>query len=93
MVRMTVCTAWLVEKVSATAADGQEEPEPRGPTVMQAPGVVIPVPARATACGLPGALSVMLIEADRTPVAVGLKVTVRTQLALGCKLFDPQVLV
>jgi hypothetical protein len=48
-----------------------------------APGVVVPVPLRATVCGLPGALSMMVIAADRLPVVVGLKYTLRAQLAPG----------
>lgn len=58
-----------------------------------APGVVIPVPVRVMVCGLPGALSVMVIEADRVPVAVGLNVTIREQLPPDCVVADPQVLV
>lgn len=44
------------------------------------PGAV-PVPLRATVCGLPLALSVTEILAVRAPVAVGLKVTLIVQFA------------
>jgi len=38
------------------------------------------VPERATACGLPLALSAMVIEAERLPLADGVKVTLMVQL-------------
>jgi hypothetical protein len=41
-----------------------------------------PVPVRVTFCGLPAALSVMVIEPLRVPVAVGVKVTLILQAAL-----------
>src|SRR5437899_10601429 len=40
-----------------------------------------PVPVRLTCCGLPPALSVMLIFAERFPLAVGVNVTLNVQLA------------
>ena len=40
----------------------------------------MPVPDRLTVCGLPEALSVMVTEAARLPVAVGAKVTLMLQL-------------
>src|SRR6266851_1832291 len=43
--------------------------------------VMMPVPTSGTVCGLPAALSVMLIEAVRVPVAVGAKVTLIVQVA------------
>ena len=42
--------------------------------------VVVPVPERLTVCGLPLALSVMLTEAVRLPLAAGVKVTLMVQL-------------
>ena len=39
-----------------------------------------PVPVRATTCGLPVALSVMLTDAVRAPAAVGVKMTLMVQL-------------
>ena len=41
----------------------------------------VPVPERLTICGLPLALSVMLTEAVRLPLAAGLNVTLIVQLA------------
>jgi hypothetical protein len=41
----------------------------------------IPVPVRFTCCGLPPALSVMFMVAERFPLAVGVKVTLKVQLA------------
>jgi hypothetical protein len=43
----------------------------------------VPVPERLTVCGLPLALSVMLTEAVRIPVAEGVKVKLAVQLAPG----------
>ena len=43
----------------------------------------VPVPERLTVCGLPLALSVMLTEAVRLPLAAGLNVTLIVQLALA----------
>ena len=40
----------------------------------------VPVPERLTVCGLPLALSVMLTEAVRLPLAEGVKVTLIVQL-------------
>jgi hypothetical protein len=51
-----------------------------------------PVPVRLTVCGLPLALSVMVRVPLRTPVAVGVKVTLIVQLAPAPTL-APQVLV
>jgi hypothetical protein len=52
----------------------------------------IPVPVNPTCCGLPGALSVTLTEADRAPDAVGVKVTVTAQAAPGVSI-DGQLFV
>jgi hypothetical protein len=41
------------------------------------------VPAKVTACGLPGALSVMAIEAVRLPTAAGVKVPLIVQVPLA----------
>jgi len=51
-----------------------------------------PVPARLTVCGLPVALSVMVIVPGRLPVAVGVNVTLMVQLAPAATEL-PQVLV
>ena len=71
-------------------------PTARLPKVMLAGEMfvagAVPLPERLTACGLPMALSVMLIDALRPPAAAGLKVTLMTQLAPAATL-DPQLLV
>src|SRR5437667_426111 len=51
-----------------------------------------PVPVMLTMCGLPAALSVMVIAPVRVPVAVGVKVTLMAQLAPAAT-DVPQVLV
>jgi hypothetical protein len=55
-------------------------------------GVAMPVPVRVTVCVAGLALSVMVKEPLREPLAVGVKVTLRLQLALAARL-EPQVLV
>jgi len=50
------------------------------------------VPVKLAVCGLPGALSVMVTEAERDPKAVGVKVTVIVQLPLAATGL-PQLLV
>ena len=52
----------------------------------------IPLPLRAAVCGLPLALSAMVTEAVRVPVAEGVKVTLIEQLAPAATEV-PQVLV
>jgi hypothetical protein len=54
--------------------------------------VVLPVPLRDTVCGLPEALSAILIEAARVPEAAGVKVTLMLQFAPAATLV-PQLLV
>lgn len=46
----------------------------------------LPVPARFTVWGLPGALSAMLTEAGRDPIPPGVKVTLTVQLPLAARL-------
>ncbi len=58
----------------------------------------IPVPVKLATCGLPLALSAMLSEAVRVPVAAGVKVTLIVQLLLGAVTLpagrpEPQLLV
>src|SRR5215472_316479 len=48
--------------------------------VVLSPNHYCPEPVRLTACGLPLALSAMLIEAARDPIAEGVKVTLMLQL-------------
>lgn len=50
-------------------------------SVVGASFAAVPVPDNVTFCGLPLALSVMLIAALRAPVAVGLKCALTVQLA------------
>ncbi len=45
-----------------------------------------PLPCRRTICGEPAALVGTESEAVRAPVAVGSKVTLRTQVLPGCRL-------
>ncbi len=56
------------------------------------PTGAVPVPERLAVCGLPLALSVMLTEAVRLPLAAGVKVTVMAQL-LAAATEVPHVLV
>jgi len=56
-------------------------------------GAGVPVPLRVMVCGLPVALSVMDTEADRVPVAVGVKVTLIVQVPLLAATELPQVFV
>jgi hypothetical protein len=51
----------------------------------------VPVPVRLTVCVAGLALSVMVKEPLREPLAVGVKATLRVQLALAARL-EPQVL-
>jgi len=52
----------------------------------------VPLPEKLTVCGLPVALSEMLTEAVRVPLAEGVSVTLIVQLALAATEL-PQVLV
>ena len=52
----------------------------------------VPVPAKGTDCGLPPALSVMVIEARRLPMAAGVNVTLIVQFPPAAT-EPPQVLV
>jgi len=54
-----------------------------------------PVPDKLMLCGLAGASSRRVMELDTKPVAVGLKVTEKVQLALGSRTVGmvPQVFV
>jgi hypothetical protein len=52
----------------------------------------VPVPVRLTVCVAGLALSVMVKEPLLDPLAVGVKVTLRVQLALAARL-EPQLLV
>lgn len=70
-----------VESVPKFMLDGETEIE-----------AAVPVPERLTDCGLPEALSVMDIDAERDPAAAGLKVTLIVHVALTASEL-PQLLV
>ena len=63
-------------------------------TLVMKPGrfKMLVLPNKATSCGVPEALVVMLRLLLRAPLAEGVKVTLTVQLALGAML-APQVLV
>src|SRR3989441_1160835 len=72
LVRVTVCTGLVVLR--------RWSPKARLVGAKVTAGT-IPVPASDTDCGLPGASSVMVTVAVRAPVAAGVNVTVKAQLA------------
>jgi hypothetical protein len=55
-------------------------------------GALIPIPVRETICGLPTALSEIMMAPGRVPVAVGVNVTKMLQLDCAARL-APQLLV
>ena len=61
------------------------------PPVAAAREKSVALPVRATLCGLPIALSVIVSEPVRLPLVVGAKVTLKVQLAAGATVL-PQVL-
>ncbi len=63
--------------VADCPAETVAEVEPPGGTEMM---MSVPWPDRVTACGLPGALSEIVIAPVRAPVAVGVKVTLIMQV-------------
>lgn len=83
----------LMEMVS----DGLDDPTSRllktklpGESVIA--GALMPIPVRETICGLPTALSEIMMLPVRVPVAVGVNVTKMLQLAWAARLL-PQLLV
>ena len=70
----------MVAEVEQLPPEGQLAP------VAAAREKSVPVPVSETECGLPGALSVIVTEAVRLPVADGVNVTLMEQLA-----FTPSV--
>src|SRR5207237_2751834 len=52
------------------------------------PGALVPLPLKATVCGLPVALSVILTLALRVPVAVGVKVALMVQEAPAASVLE-----
>jgi hypothetical protein len=85
-VRVTVCAALVVPTVWLAKV------RLVGEKVATGPELVVPVPVRLTVCGLPLALSVIVMVAVLVPDAVGAKVTLIVQLAPADTL-EPQVLV
>jgi hypothetical protein len=73
---------WSVELWAALVVPVSCEPKVRLVGVRVTAGAV-PVPVRATLCGLPAASSVTVMPALRLPAAVGEKVTEIVQLALA----------
>ena len=65
--------------------------KPTGESVALGPEVA-PAPLSGTDCGLPGALSVMVIAAVRDPSWLGLKVTLMAQCPPG-ETLEPQLFV
>ena len=49
----------------------------------------VPVPVRTTLCGLPAALLVTVMLADRAPMAPGVKVVLKVQLEPAARLLAP----
>ena len=71
LLRLTVCVVLLTSMGWVPKARLVGERLPTG---------AVPAPERLTVCGLPLALSVMLTEAVRLPLAAGVKVTLMVQL-------------
>ena len=46
-------------------------------------GWAVPFPVKLTICGLPAAVSVIVMDPGLVPVAVGVKVTLMAQFAVG----------
>src|SRR5436305_5714454 len=53
------------------------------PSLKSTFDVLLPVPLRATECGLPAALSLIVTLALRDPVTLGVNVTLMVQVALA----------
>lgn len=75
-VSVTVCDALVV------FSNWLPKIRPVGDRVTAGLFGAVPTPVKLTVCGLPPALSVILIEPLRVPVAVGVNVTFMVQLAL-----------
>ena len=90
LLRVTVCGVLVVPRDWLPKARLVGERPSTGAVGVAA--VSAPFPERLTVCGLPRALSVMLTEAVRLPLAEGVKVTLIVQLAPAATEL-PQVLV
>src|SRR3989442_9011277 len=73
----------LLGRVNHCPVEGRQTAISALPSPSKSPAVAVPVPVNVTVCGLPSALSVILTAANRAPVAVGVKVSLITQLPLG----------
>jgi hypothetical protein len=79
----TVLLLWEAPKPDpAMVTAVPTDPEVGAKLVMLGAVVEAPVPVSVTLCGLPPALSVMVIEPFRVPVVVGVKVTLIVQTPL-----------
>lgn len=78
-----ICRLYLAVLPAVTVAEVE-------PLAAAAREKSVAFPARATARGLPGALSVIVTEPIRFPLTVGAKVTLKVQLVPGATLF-PQL--
>lgn len=87
LVRVTVCAALAVFKVWLAKVRLELERLTAGAVAFA------PVPVRVIVCGEPAALSAMVTEAVRVPVAVGVNVTLMVQLPLFAATVLPQVVV
>jgi hypothetical protein len=81
-----------VVPVEPTAADPKSKLE-GVTTTVDAPEEPAPVPVSVMDCGLPVALSLMVTDAEREPVAAGLKVTLIVQLPILAATEFPQLFV
>ena len=79
LLKVTVCAVLVISTAWLPKARLVGERLTRAAAPVSA--VCVPVPERLTVCGLPLALSVMITEAVRLPLAAGLKVTLIVQLA------------
>jgi hypothetical protein len=82
-------TAWAVLVAPTAWLENARVPVDR---VTAGAGELVPVPDKPTVCGLLAALSVMVSDALRLPVAVGVKVTLIVQFAPAATL-DPHAFV
>src|SRR5579863_773314 len=92
LLKVTVCDRVHLHKHGGgTHPKLQEKDRLVGVKVASGPETT-PMPFKGIDCGLPSPLSVIVTEAFRGPLAVGLKVTLTLQLAPTGKL-EPQVCV
>jgi hypothetical protein len=84
-------TSW--EKPPAGVTDNDADAVPPAGTVAETGETdtekSVPVPVSASLCGLPAALLVTVMLADRAPTALGVKVALKVQLAPPARLPAP----